>query len=174
MSEAVSAFTYETITVPLTGSASWAYSVAYTSGNANICTVDSGTGTDILIGTTTSVSAGATTGTLTSSSLVGTHVYTLSGVLSFTDSLGNSYTASAVSTTVTIEVIEITIGASATDMFHRSGTAAEVETFSAFTQSSSGGSIPTYTYTYTLVLWDGSTDLGPSTASQVSINSGTR
>ena len=156
----------------MTGYASWAYSMSYTSGDANICTIDSGSGTDILVGTTTSVSAGSTTGTLTSNTLAGTHVYTLSGVLSFIDSLGNSHTASAVTTTVTIEVIEITIGSAAVDMFHRSGTTAEVQTFTAFTQSSSGGSIPTYTYTYTLVLWDG-TDQGSSTAtaSQVSIDS---
>ena len=37
-------------------------------------------------------------------------------------------------------------------------------------QSSSGGSIPNYTYTYTLVEWDGS-DQGATTASQLSIDS---
>ena len=127
MSEAISPFTYQTTAVPMTDDASWAYSMSFTSGDANICTVDSGSGTDILVGTTTSVSAGVTTGTLTSNTLVGTsHVYTLSGVLSFIDSLGRSHTSPAVTTTATINVIEITIGSAAVDMFHRSGSAAEV------------------------------------------------
>ena len=123
---AISSFTYSTTTVPLTGSVSWAYSVAYTSGDANICTVSSSTGTDILIGQTSGATAGATTGTLTSDSLAGTHVYTLSGTLSFTDSLGRAWSVPAVTTTVTIEIIKIEISVAMVDMYHRSGTTAEV------------------------------------------------
>ena len=71
----------------------------------------------------------------------------------------------AVTVDVTIEVIEIEISAAMVDMTHRSGTSAEVETFSSFVQSKSGGSIPTFTYTYSLVVWDSDADQGAATYS---------
>ena len=49
----------------------------------------------------------------------------------------------------------------------------ESQVFQAFTQSSTGGNIPTCTYTYSLQDWTGSA-LSGSTATQVSIDTSTR
>ena len=111
--------------MPLAGPVTWTYSVTSSSGNANICTVDSATGENILVGTTVSATAGATTGVISDLSLAGTHVYVLSGTVSGTDSLGRAFSAAAVTTDVNIELISITIGGEMADMFYRGGEAAE-------------------------------------------------
>ena len=129
LTQAISAFTYDPLAMPLAGPVTWTYSVTSSSGNANICTVDSATGLNILVGTTVSAAAGATTGVISDLNLAGTHVYVLSGTVSGTDSLGRVFSAAAVTTTVNIELISITIGGSMADMFYRSAEAAEEQIF---------------------------------------------
>ena len=143
------------------------------SGDANICTIESSSGTNILVGQTASASAGTTIGVLSTLSLAGSHVYTLTGTLTATDTLGRAITTPTITTPVNIEVIRISITVQMTNMFYRAGEPAVVETFASFTQSSSGGSIPTYTYSYELQDWNGGTPAA-STASRVSVNSATR
>ena len=103
-----------------------------TSGNGFICTIDSATG-NILVGVTASATAGTTTGVITDTSLAGSHVYTLSGTVSGTDSLGNAFSIPAVTTTVNIEIINISINGAVADMYYRAGTTAESQVFSPFT-----------------------------------------
>lgn len=50
ITQAITAFTYAPSALPLSGSETWTYSVAFSSGDANICTVASSTGSDILVG----------------------------------------------------------------------------------------------------------------------------
>ena len=52
-----------------------------------------------------------------------------------------------------------------TNIYYRSGEPAEVVVFTAFVQSKTSATIPTYTYAYTIENWDGNV-LSPSTASQ--------
>ena len=131
---AIDTFTYDPSGLPLatSSSATWNYSVTVSSGDANICTVASDSGTDFLVGTTSDASAGSTIGVISSISKSGTHVYTLTGTLSFTDSVGRSYSTSAQSTDVTIEVIHFEIQVQMTNIYYRSGEPAEVVSFTSF------------------------------------------
>ena len=85
------------------------------------------------MGQTTSASAGTTIGVLSSLSLAGSHVYTLTGSLTATDTLGRAIITPTISTPVNIEVIRISISVQMTNIFYRAGEPAEVETFASFT-----------------------------------------
>ena len=85
------------------------YTMTYVSGADLISTVDSGSGTDILIGDVTSTTAGSVTGPVIDDTKVGTSAYTVTGTL--TGSInGVAIPANAVLTeSVTIHVVKFTI-----------------------------------------------------------------
>ena len=78
-------------------------------GDSNVCTVASDTGNEILIGTTSGAASGSAIGVISDISKSGTHVYTLGGALSFTDSIGRPYTTVSLPTDVSIEIIHFEI-----------------------------------------------------------------
>lgn len=151
----------------------WTYSLATSTGNPNVCTIASDSSSDLLVGMTSNVNAGITTGKIIDNSLAGSSVYLLSATLTGTDSLGRAFTLTSPPVNVNIEILYISASVAVKDMFYRTSEPALTETFTAFTQSKTGGSTPTYTLTYELQDWDGSS-LSSLTASQVSINSATR
>ena len=129
----IAAYTYKPLTLPLTGTATWTYSLAYSTGNDKVCTIATDTGSDLLVGTTSSVSAGVTTGIITDKAQAGASVYVLTAVLNGIDSLGRPFTITSTSVNINIEIMYIDGQITPNDITYRASETANVQSFNAFT-----------------------------------------
>ena len=108
ITQAISAFDYQLTSFPYDATPNWAYSLTQVSGPTLVSTVESATGSNLLVGSVTDINAGTTTGPITSTAQVGTAVFTLTG--SLTGSIaGITIPVNSKSTNFNVHIVEISL-----------------------------------------------------------------